>query len=118
MWGKGGGAAGGEHGVWVVGGEETWAVRALLGGSYGELGVAIERTRELGRARSSEGEGEARASTFAGCRDTEQCQTRCSKVGDVAVEVGHATSMHGGHVGILSSMWRATVWVRWAPILG
>lgn len=41
-----------------------------------ELGVAIERTRELGRARPSEGEGEARASTFGGCRDTEQCQTR------------------------------------------
>ena len=36
----------------------------------------------------------------------------------MVVEVGLAKSMHGGHISILSSTWRAAIWVRWVPFLG
>jgi len=64
-----------------------------------ELGVAIERTREPGRARASDGEGEARASTFVGHMDAEGSLTRTHRGRGAAVEAGNAASMHSGHVG-------------------
>ena len=90
--------------------------RAWLAGNGGRVRTLArsEEGSEQRRGRASEGEGEARVSTFGGRRGTAARKAHAAAV----LGSGGARSVHGGHVSISSDRWRATVGARWEPILG